>query len=53
MNPVVFALVDAVLNDARARGWALRAWPHQRRQWSEFRSRIGWWRSTWLGGQHA
>jgi hypothetical protein len=47
MTPLLFAVVDAVLNDTRRECWALRAWPHRRRRWAEARETLRWWRSTW------
>lgn len=47
MNPILFAMVDAVLDDWRRDCWEMRAWPHRRRMWAEARDQLGWWRSCW------
>lgn len=47
MNPLLVALVDAVLGGRRRSAWALRAWPHRRQEWVDARDQLGWWRSCW------
>lgn len=42
MNPLLFALVDAVYADKKRGAWILRGPWHARHAQS-----LGWWRSTW------
>lgn len=48
---LLFALVDAVLNERRRVSWQMRAHAHHKARWATACEELGWWRSLWpMGG---